>query len=554
MEPTLLAGYPPTVTGTANARHRTRRAVLLCCVALLAAAQVAIPIFWNVWAPAGVVWETFGVHYTALPTLALNYHFIGNAMGFAVLYAYAPSLAAHFILDASRADTLQVYWFLIYLTHASFLVATALWMATRQLGTWPLVAVLAISGILPLWLGTEYINVLTPNYFLIATVVLPIASVVWVESMLGVPRIDASSAILIGCAAAFSITSKLTYAIMLFPFLAAPLALAGNKVGWRYVGVALLAFVAATVAIVLVYFAGHLEYAGPFFDDLRSMYTVEYLNQRYEPLWDELTHWPQPRSALQGIAALGMIATFLGVKEAVERPSLAKWLFVLGSATISGLLAALLVTRTAANSFMDAVIFLSFVVAVWTALFLQCPPRRGAAIGLWALYFALTGWQVFGVFKIQNWIARLQQASRATEEILRDLEARGSLPVVYYWSAAEGKGPFWSGEPLWPAPYLYALVSGHQETKQNYLRRYFPGSYNRSVLDGPLPQPHVMVVQEPERKDSPVMRPVFGRLSAFDRILADVRNDCRRHEVEMAWTDFDSRGGSVVTLCSVRAP
>jgi hypothetical protein len=147
---------------------------------------------------------------------------------------------------------------------------------------------------------------------------------------------------------------------------------------------------------------------------------------------------------------------------------------------------------------------------------------------------------------------RLKAASSSTREVYDDIRQRGKLPVVYYWLASSAHGRTWNGIPLLPSPYLYALVSGQQGTKSRYLRKYFPDSYHRAVLDGPQPSPHIMVVQEYFDRQSPFYSKVFGDHPAFDMIRNDAKSVCRRHDVVLGWTDFGILDDSSITVCTVR--
>jgi hypothetical protein len=513
------------------------RAVIVGLVLLVVAAPLVIAS--TVWAPAAVVWETFGVHYTALPTAVLNYHFIGNAMGFAVLYAYAPSAIAHFWLDPSRSETLQLYILMLYGIQALLTGALALWMRGRDLSFRAQIIVLLLVAVLPLWLATKYINFLTPNYFWLATLLYSIAAVLWVEAITGRLKVGVGLAALIGCAVSLAVCTKFTYAITLAPFLALPLVLTGVK--RRILAAALAAFLATTLTIFTIYLAGHVEYAARFSADLQGMYTVDYLNQRYPPLWAELLSWPRLDSALQGAVLMAGAATLSGLVATVQRPSFTAWLFLVLSLTVSVLFVPFLETRAAGNSFVDAVIFFSFLAGVWAAVLSE--QSRPASLSIVGLYCALVVWQVFGVFKIQEWIPRLQNTTASAFQIEQDIQTRQRLPVVYYWAAGDGRGPIWNGSPLWPSTYLYALVCGRQETKVQYLHKYFGGTLHRAILDGLLPQSHVAVFQE----NSTVTRDPVGTAQQ-SRV-----HDCRSHRVDLAWTDFDSTEGALITICSVSA-
>jgi hypothetical protein len=531
--------------------QNTRVHAIICLlVSSLSGMQIAIILAFGIWAPAGIIWETFGVHYTAYETLALNYHFIGNAMGFAAVYAYGPSIIAHALSDRfTQFDLFQIYLFLVYGLHLAFACCVGFWVAQKPLHLGSKVAIITICGVLPLWLAMNYINVFSVNYFWLGTILYPIAATLWLLLATGRLRVSRSLPVFIGAACATAFWAKFTYAIMLDVFLALPLL----RADWRKSFWPLAAgFASATAIITSIYFEGHFDYVPRFFSDLQELYASGYLGQRIEVLAWELSHWVHPTSALQSVTILTVIAMCWGGY---------RYWFSVGSVTIFYLLTAVVIgcciafikTRTAGNTFMDVVIFFTFVIGTIVALLYERKDRAGAVI-LASLYLGLTIWQTFGVFEFAAWLPRLREAGLSAREISSDVDNRSahSLPVVYYWSSGDANGPIWPITPLWPSPYLYALLSGNQLTKQMYLKKYFPGTMTRSVNDGIYPHPHVMVVQEYPFDGSFLTTRTFGKDSDFDIAVSDRSNECSRRTITVAWTDFIIPHQPTITVCTVR--
>jgi hypothetical protein len=531
--------------------QNTRVHAIICLLASsFSGMQIAIILGFGIWAPAGIIWETFGVHYTAYETLALNYHFIGNAMGFTAVYAYGPSIIAHALsARLPQFDLFQIYLFLVYGLHLAFACCVGLWVARRPLHLGSKVAILTICGVLPLWLSMNYINVLSVNYFWLGTILYPIAATLWLLLATGRLRVSRSLPVFIGAACGTAFWAKFTYAVMLDVFLVLPLLLADWRKSFCLLAVG---FVSATAIIASIYFEGHFDYVPRFFSDLLDLYASGYLEQRIEVLASELSHWANPSSALQSVTILAVIAMSWGGY---------RYWFSVGSVTIFYLLTAVVIgccvafieTRTAGNTFMDVVIFLSFVIGTIVALLYERKDRVGAVL-LAALYLTLTIWQTFGVFEFAAWLPRLREAGLSAREISSDVDNRSahSLPVVYYWSAGDASGPIWPITPLWPSPYLYALLSGNQVTKQTYLEKYFPGTITRSVHDGIYPHPHVMIVQEYPFDRSFLTTRTFGKDSDFDTTVGDRSNECSRRTITVAWTDFAIPHRPTITVCTVR--
>lgn len=534
-------------------RGVTRSFIICCAAGSLSALPMILPFVFGFWAPAGIIWETFGVHYTAYPTLALNYHFISNAMSFAVLYAYAPSYVVHeWMAGDSDFQKDQIYLVLVYGIHAAAMVAVCAWIAFKPFSLAGKLCLILVAGILPLWVANSYINILSVNYFWMAAPLYLIAATLWVLAVRRDLEVGTGLAAFIGAALAAAIWTKFTYAVSIGMFLVLPILFAKQMSLWRTGGILTGCFVGASIVFCVVYFVGHPEYAVRFYDDLLIKYSADYLFQNIPELWDELDNWPRISSAIQTMTMLAGITTIAGAVRAAREPSLALWIFLLAVVGVGALFVPFIVARTAGNTFADAIIFLCFVIGVWIALFVDQPRWRSAGWALFVLFLGLTVWQVFGVFGFAGWIEKLQAATLSGREVDGDIHQRRDLPVVYYWLFPNGRGPIWHGPPLWPSPYLYALASGPQETKRVYLEKYFPGTSHRAILDGPLPSPHVMVVQEYLTENSPLHSRVFGVYPEFDAVLRKPANTCRRHDVAVAWTDFAMPDKSTITVCVVK--
>jgi hypothetical protein len=527
-----------------------RMHMALCSTAsLLSALPIFLVTFFDIWAPVGVIWETFGVHYTAYPTLALNYHFIGNAMGFAALYAYAPSFFVHNLLgEISPFDRFAIYSTIVYVLHSALMLLAALWISSRPLSLFSKLAIILVGGCLPLWLSTTYINILTVNYFWIAVILYPIAATMWVLLAEHKLRVSRRLTLFVGCACALTFWTKFTYAITLDTFLVIPLLVATASLR-RVVVDGFIAFFLTSLAIDFVYFAGHPQYTVQFFQDLRALYASGYLKQRAPGMFSELIEWPRFSSALQSTAILAAATTLVGIVR-FRRSISSHTAFAALSIGVGSLLAAFIVTRTAANTFMEVTLFCSFVVSAWIAFFVE---RGWLPIGasIFAVYLAITTVQVFGVFGLSAWIVKLKEASQSARAISDDIASRSThRPVIYYWSAGASRGNVWPASPLWASPYLYALLSGDQTTKQPYLRKYFPLTSVRSALDGLVETPHVAVIQEFLLQDTPFTMRVFDQFPSFRALVENPKNHCIRRTITVAWTDAILPGQPAITVCT----
>src|SRR4051812_26634152 len=124
------AADPSATVSAAMSRPCNLRRPVCAGVASLSFAPIVFCLAFGIWAPAAIIWETFGVHYTALPTFMVGYHVIGNAMAYAVVYAYGPSLLVHGPLGwLAEVDRFQVYTLLLYAEQGALVTITALWLA-----------------------------------------------------------------------------------------------------------------------------------------------------------------------------------------------------------------------------------------------------------------------------------------------------------------------------------------------------------------------------------------------------------------------------------------
>jgi hypothetical protein len=506
----------------------TVRLIFAVCVGLAAAIQAIVTVCFGFWAPAAVIWETFGVHYTLLPTLEIGYHFVGNAESFTTIYAYLPSYIAHHILTGSQFDRYQSYLLMVYATQGILVGCVAWWVWSQPLRFSSKVLVVSIGAILPLWFGAAYINMFSPNYFWFAAAVAPVAIVMCVRAVKDGSPVGSGLAFGLGAIVAAGVLAKFTYAITLAPFFLFPTLVKPRARS-------LIAFVAGggigAASIAYVYFVGNADYASRFVDGIQAMYVQDYLYQRTDFLWDQLTNW----KSLTPVHLAGALLVATSILATTKLTNIRAVIVYAMLAIVAALFVQFIEVRTSGNTFMDAILFASFAIAVWLAIFLENGKIAPVAI-VAGCYVAIVFWQTFGVMRLPTWIKQLEQAGASARTIQDDIDRR-HLPVVYYWPG--GHGIFWSAtSPVWPSPYLYALLSGNQETKQKYLDRYFPRSIARGIEDGPAPYDHVMVLQNQDGRDR--------RLAA----LVD-RSSCREFVSTNAWTEFPPPPGEQkVTICS----
>ncbi len=506
---------------------------LAMLAAICAAAPIAIVVVFDIWAPVAIIWETFGVHYTALPTLLLGYHFIGNAMGFAEIYAFAPSLAVHYLSDAAAPDRMQAYLIGVYAIHAALVLAASVHVVRMVQPAAAAALLIAITAIWPLWVGFGYSNILSVNYFWLPPVLYMMAGAMALKAIEGhlevTPRLCAGSAAL----CALAIWTKVSYVATVCPFLALPLLLGTWRRPLKALAAGVAVFAFALAALIWVYFVGRIDFVWPFLADMQARYSVEFITAGDRSL---LVTWPEGGNVLHQASLLVLLAIGLVLISGNRRARL------FASAVLVGFLVtvAALVARPHTNTAMDALAFCGFAIGTMAALLWASGAKLGsAACGVTAA--GVLAWQLLWVQDLPSWVDRLQEASRTVRPLHEAIEA-SPTPVVYYFS---GAGNIWSGPPLWPSPYLYALVSGLQPSKQPYLRKYFPGRTVRALQDGPAPFAHTAVIQEYAGSGELTMK-VSGSYPAFDRIL---KGKCRRFEVQTAWTDYVATVPTVVSVC-----
>jgi hypothetical protein len=121
------------------------------------------------------------------------------------------------------------------------------------------------------------------------------------------------------------------------------------------------------------------------------------------------------------------------------------------------------------------------------------------------------------------------------------------LPIVYYWP--EGNG---FNSVFFPSTYLYELLSGPMEMKEQYFAQYLPRISRRPVTDGPVTWPHVAVILErrPPLAGIPPVT-VFGERPAFDALRASPGTRCAEHSGAWGWTPTPPPPVTV-TVCDVR--
>jgi hypothetical protein len=512
----------------------------------------ALALGYGLWAPAAIIWETFGVHYTALPTLLMNYHFIGNAMAFAVLYAYGPSAIVHFLMEGSPFTRMQIYLALVYVVHALLIGACGAWTARRQISGKSKLIILLVVAILPLWAASRYSNILTVNYYWLSFVLYTVAAGAWVEAINGTLRIGDRTAGLFGAACSFAMWTKFSYLLTICPFFALLLWLVPAR-RIRATIIAAATYGITTICVAVIYFVGHLDYVYRFASDLPGMYSSDFLIVSYPLLRAELTDWVRWDSGLQLVAILLVAATTLGGFHAWRsKCGPAAWLFLTATSAVALIYIDMLFERNSINTFADAIAFSMFVIGTWASVLRS----KIASVALAAGCVLIAIIQV-AVMDIPRWLEKVRLAGKSAMEVQADIDSRRPLPVVYYWSRADlrlggrDRTDIWHGDALWASPFLYALVSGRQETKYKYLSRFFPDSSVRGLRDGLAPFDHVAVIQEYLKRGDPLFVQQFGVKRELDSMASHEKNHCVRHQVTAAWTDHVYDEPTFITVCSV---
>jgi hypothetical protein len=419
--------------------------LLLLVVISTAAALLspALALGCGLWAPAAIIWETFGVHYTALPTLLMNYHFIGNAMAFAVLYAYGPSAIVHFLMEATPFTRMQIYLVLVYAAHASLIAACGAWTARRQISLKSKLIILLVVAILPLWTASKYSNILTVNYYWISFVLYTIAAGAWVEAINGTLRIGDRTAGLFGAACSFAMWTKFTYVLSICPFFAILLWLAPDR-RIRITIIAAATYAITTICVAAIYFVGQLDYVYRFASDLPGMYSSDFLIVSYPLLRAELTDWLRWDSGLQLVAILLLAASILGGFAWRSKGCPAALLFLTATSAVAFIYIDMLFDRNSINTFVDAIAFSMFVIGTWASVLRS----KIASIGLAAGCVLIAIIQV-AVMDIPRWLEKVRLAGESAMEVQADIDSRRPLPVVYYWPGPPGaKGDIWHGDAL----------------------------------------------------------------------------------------------------------
>jgi hypothetical protein len=506
----------------------------------------------NIWLPTATIWETFGVHYSALPMRTSGeYCFIGNAMFFTEFYAYLPSYFVHFGLHhASDFDKFQIYALLVLALHGCVASCVFAVVLKKHFSVRDKICLLA-CGILPSYLQTEYINFLQINYMMVTPLFYVWGLYLLIAQKNKTLTMTTGRVVALAFISALIVGTKINYVVLVIPFLVAVMLQAATnrpqRLQWS-----LLYGVSATIfffGLLWLYLVGNFSYLRIFCVQMCTQYTSSWTYQQVTHLVPHVRNWVVWESGFQEMAMLAGAALVYALISTFQQASRLTSACLGLTVSVSVLQIWFLTHRTAGNTFCDVIAFLTFAVCMTASSIFSAPTRVGrlGGAGLILGLAAIALIQTFAVFDAAHWLPTLTRVSKKCREIQQVIEANNDLPIVYYIDFAPDLNYM---KVMFPSVFTYG---GYEENKSTYLRRFQPGSSYRSTVDGVMPAPHVMIVPEyfsvPEDTFLPgVSVEIFTPGSSFERERLNRKNEVTVWELERGLTDFRMFGSSTVTV------
>jgi hypothetical protein len=533
---------------------------LFAVACIVCFASLIIVLAFNIWAPAAMVHETFGVHYTAYLMLSQTYYFVRNAHFFTLLYTFLPNFVVHSVFaSATEFAKFQLYSLAIYFINGLVLAAILARVIFSRLPRFEKALILIVAGS-PTIIVSKIVNPLTINYQMLEIVIFVVMTRGFMLIVTGLWMPSRWHAVVYGACAAVAVGTKLSLVVICVPFL---LVLSTYRSGYRSLWMAALAFlISGTVTggcLLIVYLQLHLDYVLPFVRDLLTLSTdPSWLDQDVPALTYELTHWVGPSAILFGFWILVLtwgLSVACAVWATIRLRRRAYFPMVLLSVGVAVFVGYVVVRRTAPHSIYDAVMYTVFDAAILASLTLRRLHSWTLASAILAGLLLAWAEPLLVDNPIPQKISGLTRVSEGSRAIAGLMDAHPDLPIVYYV-------PDIRESLIFPSVHLYPVASGDRDPLERvYMATYQPRASFRTPSSGVLQEPHVMVVPEyvPAGLDSsnPQSFDVFRTFAPFSQAESDPSNECQRFAFAAFWSNLDLQFATrptTVTVCVITSP